>query len=67
MTSYVVHYIGGGGIRTKSVPPSSTSTTISGLTIGRTYSVSVEALPEQLYGVSEERTITIGEENMFTC
>ena len=67
MTGYVVHYIAGGGsIRSEAEPSSSTSTTISGLTIGHTYTISVEALSQHLYGVSENRTITIGEDNMFT-
>ena len=66
VTGYVVYYINGGSIRSRVEPSSSTSTTISGLTIGRNYTISVEALPQHLYGVSEKRTITISEENMFT-
>ena len=67
VTGYVVHYISGGSIRSEAVSSSSTSTTISGLTVGHTYTISVEALSQHLYGVSEDRTITTGEENMFTC
>ena len=58
VTSYVVHY-DGGRVGSKVEPSSSTSTSF---TIGHTYTISVEALSQQLSGVSEDRTVTIGEE-----
>ena len=62
MTGYVVHYSSNGV--TNSIPGlSSTSTSheITGLTKGRTYSISVEATSEHLSGESEPITLTLGE------
>ena len=61
MTSYVVHYIGGGSFLTNDKPPSSTSTDIIGLTNGFTYTISVEATSQHLSGESERMTITLSE------
>ena len=60
MTGYVVHYSTSDGT-TDSVATSSTSTDITGLTSGLTYTISVEATSQHLSGESEERTITVGE------
>ena len=57
MTGYVVHYRTGSSIRTKHVPSSSTSTDITGLIIGATYIISVEATSQHLSGESNEVTI----------
>ena len=61
MTGYVVHYSDSTTDRTESVAASSTSTDITGLTSGLTYTISVEATSEHLSGESEERTIAVGE------
>ena len=61
MTGYVVHYIGGGSVGTETVPPSSTSTDITGLTSGPTYAISVEATSQHLSGESEEMSISLSE------
>ena len=62
MTGYVVHYSSDSTTdRMKSVAASSTSTDITGLTSGLTYTISVEATSQHLSGESEERTITVGE------
>ena len=61
MTGYVVHYIGGGSIGTETVSPSSTSTDITGLTSGATYTISVEATSQHLSGESGVMTITLSE------
>ena len=63
MTGYVVHYSDGTTDRMKSVAASSTSTDITGLTSGLTYTISVEATSQHLSGESEERTIRLGEWN----
>ena len=52
MTGYVVHYSYGDTDRTQSVPASSTSSLITGLTINITYNFSVEATSEHLSGES---------------
>ena len=61
MTGYVVHYIGGGSNGTETVPSSSTSTDITGLTIGPTYAISVEATSQHLSGESGVMTIRLRE------
>ena len=61
VTGYVVHYIGGGSVGTETVPSSPTSTNITGLTSGATYTISVEATSQHLSGESEEMTIRLGE------
>ena len=53
MTGYVVHYSDGDTDRIESVPASSTSSLITGLTINITYTISVEATSEHLSGKSE--------------
>ena len=55
MTGYTVHYSNG----SMSMSASSTSADITGLTNGRTYSISVEATSEQLSGESETMIITL--------
>ena len=52
VTGYVVHYSDGDTDRTESVPASSTSSLITGLTIDITYNFSVEATSEHLSGES---------------
>ena len=52
MTGYVVHYSDGETDRTESVPASSTTSLITGLTINITYNFSVEATSKHLSGVS---------------
>ena len=60
MTGYVVHYYSNNG--TNSVSTStSTSHEITGLTNGRTYSISVEATSEQLSGESATMDIILSE------
>ena len=61
MTGYVVHYRTGTSVRTEVEHVSSTSTDITGLTNGATYTISVEATSQQLSGESEEMTITLSE------
>ena len=53
MTGYVVHYSDGDTDRNESVPASSTSSLITGLTINITYDFSVEATSEHLSGESD--------------
>ena len=63
VTGYIVHYTrDGGSARTKDVGSSTTSTEITGLTVDRTYTISVEATAaEGLSGESEEMIITLSE------
>ena len=64
VTGYIVHYSDGtdGDIdRIESVAASSTSSDITHLTSGVTYTISVEATSQHLSGESDEWTITIGE------
>ena len=61
VTGYVVHYIGSGSVGTETEPSSSTSTDITGLTSGATYTISVEATSQHLSGESKEMTITLSE------
>ena len=61
VTAYVVHYSDGDTDRNESVPASSTSSLITGLTINITYNFSVEATSEHLSGESDILTIiTLG-------
>ena len=60
MTGYVVHYGDGGTDRNESVPASSTSSLIIGLTINITYNFSVEATSEHLSGESVACIIFLG-------
>ena len=53
MTGYVVYYSDGDTDRNESVPASSTSSLITGLTINITYNFSVEATSEHLSGESK--------------
>ena len=59
MTAYVVHYSTGDTDRTESVTASSTSSDITHLTSGLTYTISVEATSQHLSGEAEEWTITV--------
>ena len=59
VTGYTVHYSDGSTDRSMSA--SSISADITGLTNGRTYSISVEAASEHLSGQSETMTIALGE------
>ena len=66
VTGYTVHYTGDDSRaeRISGLPPSTTSTDITGLTSGRTYTISVEATTGNGLSVeSEERTITLREQN----
>ena len=58
VTSYVVHYRTSSSLTIKRISSSSTSTDITGLTAGATYTISVEATSQHLSGESEEVTIT---------
>ena len=60
VTGYVVHYSDGDTDRTESVPASSTSSLITGLTNCTTYTISVEATSEHLSGESDVLTILLG-------
>ena len=60
MTGYVVHYSDGDTDRNESVPASSTSSLITGLTANITYTMSVEATSEHLSGGSGSCTFMIG-------
>ena len=60
VTGYVVHYSDGDTDRTESVPASSTSSLITGLTDGFNYTFSVEAISEHLSGESCLIIITMG-------
>ena len=61
MTGYVVHYSDGDTDRTESVPASSTSSLITGLTNCISYTFSVEATSEHLSGESDTLIIELGE------
>ena len=61
MTGYVVHYSDGDTNRTESVPASSTSSLITGLTNCINYTFSVETTSEHLCGKSDTLTIELGE------
>ena len=63
VTGYIVHYSRDDGrVGSESVGSSTTSTEITGLTVDRTYTISVEATAvEGLSGESEEMIITLGE------
>ena len=61
VNGYVVHYRTVGSVRTDAILSSSTSTDITGLTNGTTYTISVEATSQHLSGESEELTISLGE------
>ena len=62
MTDYNIHY-SSNGVTDSALDLSSTSTSydITGLTNGRTYSISVEATTEQLSGESTTQPITLCE------
>ena len=62
MTGYVVHYSDGDTDRNESVPASSTSSLITGLTVGLNYTFSVEATSEHLSGESITYTVGFGQE-----
>ena len=60
MTGYVVHYSSNGVTNSLSgLSSSATSYEITGLTIGRIYSISVEATSKHLPGESEPMTIVV--------
>ena len=60
VTGYVVHYRTGSSVGTKT-PTTSTSTFLTGLTSGATYTISVEATSQHLSGESEEMTLSLSE------
>ena len=60
VTGYVVHYSDGTTDRMKSVAASSTSTDITDLAGGLTYTISVEATSQHLSGESEDMDIAVG-------
>ena len=59
MTSYIVHYSDGDSNMMRTVSPPSTTTDITGLTGGTTYTISVEATSQHLSGESQGMTITL--------
>ena len=59
MTGYVVHYRTNSSVGRE--PSSSTSTDITCLTSGATYTISVEATSQHLSGESEEMNIALSE------
>ena len=60
MTGYIIHYTdSSGSAGTRAASAGSTSTDITGLTDGDTYTISVEARSEHLSGESEEMTVTL--------
>ena len=59
VTGYVVHYSDGDSDWTESVAASSTSYNITDLTLGHTYTISVEATSEHLSGESADSMGTI--------
>ena len=59
VAGYEVHYRTGSSVTIKPEPPSSTTTEITGLTDGSTYTISVEATSQHLSGESEEMTIKL--------
>ena len=59
MTSYIVHYNDGGPDMMRTLSSSFTTTDITDLTIGTTYTISVEATSDHLSGESEEMMITL--------
>ena len=61
VTLYGIHYSDGINPRIKVVPATMTTTNITGLATGGTYTFSVEAGSEHLSGESQERTITLCE------
>ena len=65
MTGYVVHYRTATFILTKHAPSSSTSTLLTGLTNGATYTISVEATSQHLSGESRVMTIGLSELTMI--
>ena len=64
MTEYTVRYrfsSGNGGVGSMTVSQDSTNTDISGLTIGETYTFTVETTASNMLpGVSEAMSITLG-------
>ena len=58
ITGYVIHYSDGDTDRTESVPASSTSSLITGLTDGLNYTFSVEATSEHLSGESNSMVLS---------
>ena len=60
VTGYVVHYSDGDTDRIESVPASSTSSLITGLTNCITYTFSVEATSEHRSGESENVIVELG-------
>ena len=59
MTGYVVHYSDDNTERSKNVTPSATSSDITNLTNGPTYTITVEATSEHFSGQSVDMTITL--------
>ena len=64
VTGYAVHYRTATSIKIKRAVNTSTSTLLTGLTSGSTYTISVEATSQHLSGESEEVTISLSE---LTC
>ena len=59
VTGYVVHYFDGTTNRSKNVIASTTSSNITNLTKGPTYTISVEATSKHLSGESANMSITL--------
>ena len=66
MTGYTVHYSSNGVTGVTESGLSATSHEITGLTIGHTYSISVEATSEHLSGESATQPITLCECFLFS-
>ena len=61
MTNYVIRYTdSSGSVGSVTVDADSNSTDITGLTVGETYNISVQAKSIHLSGESEEMTVTLG-------
>ena len=61
MINYIVRYNDGGADSIRTLSSSSTGYDITGLTNGRTYTISVEATSIHLSGESQGMTITLRE------
>ena len=59
--NYSVHYNDGGPDMIRTVSSPITSTDITGLTSGATYTITVEATSQHLSGESEDMTMTLRE------
>ena len=65
MTGYIIHYNNTGSSDSTGTGASSTSTDITGLTAGETYTISVEARSKHLSGESGKMTIILGKSHFI--